>query len=152
MSIENSYNFRRVSSRVTTSGVVPAEDLAGLREAGYDLLVNLLPDSSEHATDGESAIVGGQGIDYVHIPVDFAAPRREQLEEFAEVMEANSDKTIHVHCAANYRVSVFYGLYAARKGWWSTEEADRHIGSIWTAGPDQVWRDFIESERPRTTP
>jgi uncharacterized protein (TIGR01244 family) len=148
MGIEASYNFRRVNDRVTTSGLVAADDLARLREAGYDLLVNLLPDSSEHAVEGEASIVGDQGVGYVHIPVDFAAPTPEQFDEFASVMDAHADASIHVHCAANYRVSVFYALYAVRKGWWSTEQADQHVLGLWT--PDPVWRDFTTSVR--TTP
>jgi uncharacterized protein (TIGR01244 family) len=145
MGIEASFNFRRVSEQVTTSGVVAASDLADLGAAGYELLVNLLPDSSEYAVENEAAIVGGQDVDYVYLPVDFAAPAPRQLDEFAAVMDAYAAKTIHVHCAANYRVSVFYGLYAARKGWWTVEEADRHVHDIWT--PDPVWRDFIAAER-----
>ena len=152
MGVEASYNFRRVSDTVTTSGVIAANDLAGLRAEGYDLVVNLLPDSSEHALEGEAGIVGDQGLGYVYIPVDFTAPRREQLEEFAEVMDAHADKSIHVHCAANYRVTVFYGLYAVRRGTWSTEEADLHVHSVWTSGPDPVWQDFIAVERARITP
>lgn len=145
--IEDSYNFRRVSDTVTTSGIVVADELAGLRAAGYELVVNLLPDTSEHAVEDEAAIVEGQGIAYEHIPVDFAAPTPEQLDEFVAVMDAHADESIHVHCAANYRVSVFYSLYAVRRGWWSIDAADRHVHNIWT--PDEVWRDFISSERAR---
>src|SRR4051812_3417836 len=152
MSIEASYNFRRVSDTVTTSGLITPEVLVGLGDAGYELLVNLLPDSSEHAVDGEAAIVERQGVAYVYIPIDFASPRHDQLEQFAEVMDAHPEAVIHMHCAANYRVSAFYGLYAVRKGWWSDDEADRHIHSIWTPDEPPPWRDFIASERARATP
>lgn len=152
MGIEASYNFRRVSDTVTTSGVVAGDALARLEESGYELLVNLLPDDSEHAVEGEAAVVEGQGITYVSIPVDFAAPKHEQLEDFAAVMDAHAGDVIHVHCAANYRVSVFYALYAVRKGWWSVEEADEHIGSLWAPGTDPAWRDFIATERARSGP
>jgi uncharacterized protein (TIGR01244 family) len=149
MSIESTLNFRRVSDTVTTSGTVPAEDLAELRANGYDVVINLMPDSSEYAVPGEAAIVGGQGIDYVYIPVDFAAPNREQLEEFAAAMDAHQGKRIHVHCAANYRVSAFYSLYAMRQGWWSSEEADEHLAGIWTQGQYPAWDDFMAAERAR---
>lgn len=149
--MEDSYNFRRVSDTLTTSGIVSAEALRGLRGAGYRLVVNLLPDASEHAVAGEQAILGGQGLDYAYIPVDFAAPRHEDFERFVEVMDARGDAMTHVHCAANYRVSAFYGLYAVRKGWWSTEEADEHVAGIWTPDEHPVWRDFIASERAGMT-
>ena len=147
MGVEDSYNFRRVSDTVTTSGVIAANELAGLRSDGYEVVVNLLPDSSEHAVAGEADVVEAQGIEYVHIPVDFAAPTSEQFQQFAAVMERHAGKSIHVHCAANYRVSAFYALYAIRNGTWSDEQADEHVHSIWT--PDAVWEEFIAAERER---
>src|SRR4051794_11143791 len=149
MGIEASYNFRSVSATVTTSGVVGADGLAALNDSGYGLLVNLLPDDSEYAVADEAAIVEAQGVTYAYIPVDFAAPKHEELDAFAAVMDANADKLTHVHCAANYRVSVFYGLYAVRKGWWTADEADAHIDSIWAPDTDPAWREFIASERAR---
>ena len=151
MGIESSFNFRRVDDRVTTSGVVAAEDLAELRSQGYDLVVNLLPDSSEHAVEGEAAILRDQGVDYEYIPVDFEAPSHEQFEAFAAVMDANADKRVHVHCAANYRVSAFYSLYAMRQGWWSIEDSDEHILSIWMPSDHPVWDAFLTAERERIT-
>ena len=147
MGIEGSFNFRRVSNTITTSGIVAADDLAVLGENGYAAVINLLPDSSEHAVMGEETIVRGQGLTYVHIPVDFAAPCSEDFDQFAAVMDAHADRTVHVHCAANYRVSVFYALYAERTRSWTVEQADEHIRSVWT--PDPVWDAFITSERQR---
>lgn len=106
MSIEHSTNFRRVDERVTTSGVVDAECLAGLGDEGYDVVINLMPDDSSHAVSGEAAIVAGQGVTYVPIPVDFAEPSRADLDAFFAAMDANAGKQIHVHCAVNARVSV----------------------------------------------
>jgi uncharacterized protein (TIGR01244 family) len=151
MSVESSLNFRRVSDTVTTSGTVTAEDLSELRAKGYSVVVNLLPDASEYAVGGEATIVDGQGVGYVYIPVDFARPTHEDFEAFATAMDANADKTIHVHCAANYRVSAFYSLYAMRRGWWSIEQADEHLRGIWTQGEYPVWDAFIAAERARMT-
>jgi uncharacterized protein (TIGR01244 family) len=149
MSVESSLNFRRVSETVTTSGTVAAEDLAELKAKGYDAVVNLLPDSSEYAVDGEAAILAGQGVDYVYIPIDFATPNHEQFEAFSAAMDDNAEKVVHVHCAANYRVSAFYSLYAMQRGWWSAEQADDHVRGIWTQGEYPVWDEFIAAERAR---
>lgn len=151
LGIESSFNFRRVSDRVTTSGLVTAEDLSDLEAEGYEVVVNLLPDSSEQAFAGEAASVRGQGVGYVHIPVDFAAPSCDQFEEFAAVMDANAERRVHVHCAANYRVSAFYSLYAMRRGWWTAEEADEHVRSIWAPSDHPGWSEFIAAERERIT-
>ena len=149
MSIEHSTNFRRVDERVTTSGVVDAECLAGLGDEGYDVVINLMPDDSSHAVSGEAAIVAGQGVTYVPIPVDFAEPSRADLDAFFAAMDANAGKQIHVHCAVNARVSVFYGLYAMRQGRWSAEESDALIRGIWDPADYPAWEVFIAEERLR---
>ncbi|MFT7648038.1 MAG: protein tyrosine phosphatase (PTP) superfamily phosphohydrolase (DUF442 family) [Candidatus Poriferisodalaceae bacterium] len=146
-SIEDSYNFRRVSERVTSSGVVGAARLKGLGAEGYNAVINLLPDDSEYAVEGEAAIVEDQGIAYVHIPVDFAAPTRADLQAFAEAMDHHDGKTIHVHCAANFRVTAFYGLYALGRGLQTAEEADDLVGGVWNLAEHPVWDAFIADER-----
>jgi len=57
MTIANSYNFKRANKFVTTSGVVGASRLKGLRSEGYDAVVNLLPDESKYAVEDERKIV-----------------------------------------------------------------------------------------------
>ncbi len=148
MSIENSYNFRRIDDRLTTSGLVSAEQLQALRTENYDAVINLLPDTYEHAVHDEAAIVRDQGLDYVYIPVDFAAPTHTDLEAFADAMDAHAGQKVHVHCAANYRVSAFYGLYAVQRGLCTDADADELIRDIWDPAEHPIWRDFIAEERP----
>ncbi|MFI5047899.1 MAG: protein tyrosine phosphatase family protein [Acidimicrobiia bacterium] len=149
MSIEDSVNFRRVSDAVTTSGVVTSDDLRGLGAEGYDAVVNLLPADSPYAVVDEAGIVSDQGLDYVHIPVDFAAPSHDDFETFAAAMDVNAGKHVHVHCAANFRVSAFYSVYAVRKGWWSAAEADAHVRGLWDPAEHPAWDAFLAAERSR---
>lgn len=149
MSIEGSYNFRRVSDRVTTSGVVGDKRLANLQVQGYGAVINLLPDQSEYAVPEEGEIVTGQGLRYFYIPVDFAAPTQADFDAFVQAMDAVGDKTVHVHCAANFRVSAFYSLYAMRKGLWAAEEADEFIEGLWNPAEHPAWAAFIKEQRAR---
>ncbi|MET0421466.1 MAG: protein tyrosine phosphatase family protein [Acidimicrobiia bacterium] len=149
MGIEDSYNFRRIDERLTTSGVVTAEQLRGLRADGYDAVVNLLPNESEHAVPEEAVLVTAQGVDYVHIPVDFAAPTHADFEAFATAMDAHAEQRVHVHCAANYRVSAFYSLYALEHGLVDVEQADDLVRDLWDADADPVWSGFLAAERAR---
>jgi protein tyrosine phosphatase (PTP) superfamily phosphohydrolase (DUF442 family) len=79
---------------------------------------------------------------YHHIPVDFKAPLFENLEKFFDVMDASHVKRVFVHCAANYRVSVFIALYAQARLGWSVDEANAHIQRLWD--PDDTWKEFIQ--------
>jgi protein tyrosine phosphatase (PTP) superfamily phosphohydrolase (DUF442 family) len=142
--IEASYNFRMISDRLTTSGVVGANRLGALASQGYEVVVNLLPDSSEHAVSNEQDIVESQRIEYIYIPVDFKAPGRSDLTRFSEALDRLSDSKIHIHCAANYRVSAFYSLYAASRGDWSTDQATDFIHSVWRPADYPGWSEFID--------
>ncbi|MET0628270.1 MAG: protein tyrosine phosphatase family protein [Acidimicrobiia bacterium] len=149
MSIEDSYNFRRIHDGLTTSGSLSVAQLGGLRAEGYDAVINLLPDSNARAVADEASIVQDQGVVYVYIPVDFAAPTHADLEAFAGAMDALAGQKVHVHCAANYRVSAFYALYALRNGSYTEDEADELMHSVWNPDDDAAWTDFIANERTR---
>jgi uncharacterized protein (TIGR01244 family) len=149
MSIEDSYNFRRIHERLTTSGLVSVEQLSNLRSDGYDAVINLLPDSHERAVANEASIVQDQGVDYVYIPVDFGAPTGADLEAFADAMDARAGQKVHVHCAANFRVSAFYSLYALEKGLCTEAESVELVQGVWNPDEYPAWKAFMESERAR---
>jgi uncharacterized protein (TIGR01244 family) len=116
---------------VTTSGTVAPDDLRTLAAQGFDVVVNLLPTDGHAAVAEEESIVREQGLHYVHIPVDFAAPTRADYDAFAAAMDEHVGETVHVHCAANYRVSAFYRVYAVRRQWWTAAEADAFLHDLW---------------------
>jgi protein tyrosine phosphatase (PTP) superfamily phosphohydrolase (DUF442 family) len=117
--------------------------LRALRAQGYEVVVNLLPDTSEHAIPDERDAVESQGIEYIYIPVDFKQPTSSDFLKFSEALDRVNGKKVHVHCAANYRVSAFYSLYAVSRDLWSAEQAMEFIRSIWQPTEHPAWSDFI---------
>jgi protein tyrosine phosphatase (PTP) superfamily phosphohydrolase (DUF442 family) len=151
MSVEDSFNFRRIHDCLTTSGLLSVEQLGDLHGEGYGAVINLMPDGESSVAD-EARIVRDQGLDYVYIPVDFNAPTRADLEAFTDAMDARSSGKVHVHCAANYRVSAFYSLYARRRGLCTQDEADELVQSIWDPEEFPAWMAFMTEERTRGAP
>ncbi|ORE86379.1 hypothetical protein ATO7_13818 [Oceanococcus atlanticus] len=143
--IEDSFNFRRVSPQLTTSGVVGAERLASLAEQGYRAVINLLPDSSEQAVAGEAQLVLQQGLTYHHLAVDFAQPSVADYERFCTLMDELGKARVHVHCAANYRVTAFYACYAKQRGLWSAEQAKAFIHDVWAPQGYPGWQAWFEA-------
>jgi protein tyrosine phosphatase (PTP) superfamily phosphohydrolase (DUF442 family) len=146
---ERAFNFRVVDARVTTSGLLPPDALAELRADGIDAVIDLLPATVDHAVPGEDEIVRGQGIDYVAIPVDFDAPTHDDFAAFVRTMDEHAGQRVHVHCAANYRVSAFYALYAERSGDWTREQADAFVADLWDPAGYPAWSDLMAQERAR---
>lgn len=143
MDIAASYNFRKISDKLTTSGVVRPAGLKKLAAQGYAVVVNLLPESNEYAVPGEREMVESQGIEYIYIPVDFKKPTRLGFEKFTAALDQSSEKKVHVHCAANYRVSAFYALYQVSRGRWSIDQANGFIHGIWEPKENPGWSEFI---------
>jgi len=144
MSVEQAFNFCRVNERIATAGIPTREQLAQLGSAGVEAVINLLPDSSEYAIEGEREIVEKQGLAYSHIPVNFAAPTEADFASFRRLMQENQGKSLFIHCAANYRVSAFYARFAVETGQWSQDQASEFISSIWSPADFPPWPTFLE--------
>ena len=145
MDVSQAYNFKRIDDSVSTSGLLSEEQLSALGPEGYEAVINLLPDDSEYALPSERAIVQGQGIDYRYIPVDFSAPTDEDYTAFVQAMASSEGKRLHIHCAANYRVSAFYAIYAHQHLDWPRSRAMAHIESIWTPAEHPPWDAFVSN-------
>ena len=150
MHIENSDNFRRVSDLMTTSGVVGAERLGSLASEGYKVVINLLPDNSKYAVKNERQLVEAQGVKYVYIPVDFKHPVPSDYDAFASALDEAKGQKVHIHCAANYRVSAFYALYAEARGVWSRAEAQTFVQALWQPQEAEGWPEFIAQIEARS--
>ncbi|HEY5702790.1 MAG TPA: protein tyrosine phosphatase family protein [Gammaproteobacteria bacterium] len=136
--LPNVYSY---SDTLITSGQPAAEDFQLINDAGCQLVINLALPDSPGAIKNEDTLVRSAGCDYLHIPVDFKAPNKNNLEAFFTAMDANRDKSKLVHCAYNWRVSAFVFLYRVIKCNTATDEAMADLRNIWI--PDSIWQTFI---------
>lgn len=143
MSTSEAFNFKKINEQVATSGLLSQDHLNALGREGYRAVINLLPQWHDYAVQDEQAIVEVQGVAYHYIPVDFDAPTEADYLEFEDTLLQLADAKVLLHCAANYRVSAFYGIYAVRHLGWSKREAMQHIASIWTLQEYPVWQAFV---------
>ena len=145
MNIKNAYNFKEVNEQVSCSGTLKKVNLQSLSDEGYEVVINLLPDDSEYAVSGEKRDFEKSGILYVYIPVDWDEPKHTDFEIFESEMNAIRGKKVHIHCAANFRVTAFYSIYALKNQGWSKTELSEFIASIWQLSEYPVWDKFVSS-------
>ena len=141
-SIEKIYNYLPIADRFTTSGQPNERQFGLIRDAGFEVVVNLAPKSVlENSLKDEGAVLDGLGITYIHIPVDFANPTEEDFTAFVASLQENSGRKVWVHCAANMRVSAF--TYRYRRAVLGEDEntAGPDLHKIWE--PFGVWKKFI---------
>ena len=89
---------------------------------------------------------------YHHLPVVFADPTEDDFAAFEQIMaDLPADSRTLLHCAANFRVSAFYGLYAMKHLGWSVEQAEAFRAPIWGGRDYPVWEAFIVHMQERLT-
>ena len=140
--LRDARNFREVDDTLLTAGQPTEAQLADAAGQGVQVVVNLaLHDDPRYSLKDEAGCVRDLGMEYIHIPVQFKAPTEENLLEFVAAMDAHTGEKTLVHCAANYRVTAFIGLYRVIRLGWSPEQAFETMRSVWEA--DDVWKPFI---------
>ena len=134
--MRETYNFRPVDETLATAGQPTEAQFRSIAEHGFEVVINLAPNA------GEAEFVRSLRMTYIHIPVNFAAPTEQDLQQFCDAMDANAVRKRFVHCAANKRVSAFIGLYRVIRLHWDREPAFDLMRSLWQ--PDPVWQSFID--------
>ena len=138
---EDIYNWRRLDSRLTTSGQPTEAQLHAIAALGVDCVVNLGLHSHPKALPDETASVAALGIQYVHQPVDFQNPTVEDLTRFCDLMDRLDGRTIHVHCIANWRASAFLYRWRIDRLGWNEAQGRPDLDAIWT--PEGPWAGIV---------
>ena len=77
------YNSRPIEDALSTSGQPTEAQIRAAAAEDYDVIINLaLHDHPRYSLPDETALVGGLGMVYVHIPVQFDDPQEDDLLTF----------------------------------------------------------------------
>ena len=140
-------NLVAISDRLVTSGQPSADWLGQLERNGFHAVVYLAPPTVADAVRDEALIVAGQGLTFVNLPIDFAAPTDRDYEAFAGLMRAFAGRRVLVHCQINLRASSLVFLYRAIALKEDPEAAYDAVTKVWK--PDGVWRRFLVAQLRR---
>ncbi|GAB5519055.1 MAG: protein tyrosine phosphatase family protein [Rhodothermales bacterium] len=145
-SLETIRNYTYVDEHLASAGQVPYDRISTLAEDGYEVVINLAP-ASDVRNAMEGYLVTKEGLTYLQIPVDWQNPSMRDLQLFFDVMKANQNRKVFVHCFANMRASAFVYLYRTLHQDVSEEEAAAVMAQVWN--PDEVpqWGAFIEQAK-----
>ncbi|MGB0579058.1 MAG: protein tyrosine phosphatase family protein, partial [Limisphaerales bacterium] len=87
-------NYLEIDDSLGTAGQPTIEQFDLLQDAGFETVINLALPTSDNAIANEGSIVTGHGQRYVHIPVDFAAPRNQDFHLFTAIMDECRDQKV----------------------------------------------------------
>ncbi len=147
--MNNIRGFIKLSESFYCAGQPTQEELADVQRAGVNLVVNLAMLDSDYALPDERAVVESLHMDFVHIPVPFAAPTVAHFVQFEAELLARPERHVLVHCALNWRASSFAALFAERHLGWSRQQADELRAALWS--PNDVWTAWTNAVRETPT-
>ena len=147
--ISEARNFYQFEPTVLTSGQPNAAQLAEAADDGIEVVVNLVPESEGIYNPEEGGILAAQGVEYIHVPVNWRDPKSEEFQNFLNAMDRVGDRKVLVHCWANARASALVAAHRAIDAP-DTQAAElEQLETIWSdvAGYDfvqnTVWQDYL---------
>lgn len=149
MSTQEIYNYRQVNERLITGGQPSEAQLQSAAAEGFSAVVNLATIDPRSSLEDEASLVRSLGMTYHHIPVDWENPKKSDFAAFETVLQNLTNEKILIHCAANFRVTAFYSLYALKHLGWSEAQADEFRASVWHGSAYPVWEEFIADMKTR---
>jgi protein tyrosine phosphatase (PTP) superfamily phosphohydrolase (DUF442 family) len=135
-------NYRRVDDRIATGGQPTAEQLRSAAAEGFATVINLATLSPRYSLEDEAGLVESLGMTYCHIPVEWDQPTPEDFAAFEKAMHDLAPGRTLIHCAANFRVTAFYSLYAMKHLGWTEARAEEFRASIWRGSNYPMWERF----------
>jgi protein tyrosine phosphatase (PTP) superfamily phosphohydrolase (DUF442 family) len=142
-------NFIRVDGRIATAGQPTEEQLRAAATEGYAAVVNLGMLDPRYALPDEAGLVRSLGMSYHHVPVVWEDPRESDFEAFEQVMGSLAEGKVLIHCAANFRVTAFYSLYAQKHLGWTDAQAAALRARIWKDRQEPPWVELVARIRSR---
>ncbi|MDA1260869.1 MAG: sulfur transferase domain-containing protein, partial [Planctomycetota bacterium] len=102
-------NFQILTERVAASGPPTLEAVAGLRERGYGMVIDLRT-AQEPGQAEERAAAEAAGLRYVHIPVAGSGFDLTDAARLRDALASAPDGKVLLHCRSGGRVGALWGL------------------------------------------
>jgi protein tyrosine/serine phosphatase len=113
-------NFGRVTATLYRGGQPSKDGFDELKKLGVRIVVNLRDDNSET----ERSVVTTAGLEYVAIPWNCRHPANSLAARFLQVLRANREKKVFVHCHAGVdRTGLMIAAYRMAEHGWTPEQA-----------------------------
>jgi len=144
-------NFLKVNDQFCTGAQPRLEHLAKLKADGVKAILNLRQ-PSEHRAEEEEAEAKKLGLRYFNIPVVFANPKDEQVDEFLKITDDPENRPMFIHCTAAIRVGAFWMIRRVMRDGWTIEKAEEEaqkVGLVNAPHLNEFARKYVESHRKK---
>jgi len=109
--IENISQFHSYSESLSAGGQPTLEQLKSLKEAGFEVIINISPVSARNALHNEHQLTENLKLDYIHFPVDCSALKPFHYLTFRNILKSTEGQKTFIHCGANIKSSNLIHMY-----------------------------------------
>lgn len=131
----------RISPGLLTAGQPSAQALSSLGKRGIEVVIYLAPSTVPDAVKDEPAILARLGIEFIHLPIPFAAPQEAHVQAVSQALLQRADKSVLVHCQVNMRASTVVFLHRVIALHEPPAEAYEAVSRVWR--PEGTWRQLV---------
>jgi uncharacterized protein (TIGR01244 family) len=142
-------NFLQVSPEFCTGGQPRPEHFAQLKADGVKSVLNLRT-PGEHRAAEEKDAAEQAGLKYFNVPVVYADPKEEQVDEFLKLSDEAANRPMFIHCTAAIRVGAFWLIRRVVRDGWSWDNAledARKVGLTHAPHLEEFAKKYISARR-----
>jgi uncharacterized protein (TIGR01244 family) len=149
-------NYHQVDDNVYRGAQPTEEGFKALRKAGIKTVIDLRPDGedSSHSVRKEQAIVEGQGMHYVNVPLSGVfAPSRETISKLLAMMTDAETGPVFIHCLRGAdRTGTVIASYRIQHDHWKNRDALHEADSLGMSWHEVAMKHFVSDFRPEASP
>ncbi|WP_415402163.1 protein tyrosine phosphatase family protein [Tateyamaria sp. SN3-11] len=148
--ITDARNFYEYSDNVLTAGQPTADQLSTAVEDGIEVVISVVPENESIYNPKQKDILQAQGIEYIHVPVNWRSPDDAEFDRFLEAMNSVGDRKVLVHCWANARASALVYAHRAIEAPETQTAELENLNWVWAevAGynldTNTTWQDYLD--------
>lgn len=141
VSADDIINYKAYSPLFSSAGQPTVEQFSTLKQDGFDKVIYVAYSDHDNSLPNADRLAKKQGLQYVHIPVEWDNPTASDFALIASVLEQDKDARTLLHCQMNFRASAFAMLYRVLYLDVDLAAAKKDMNTVWQ--PNQVWTDFM---------
>jgi uncharacterized protein (TIGR01244 family) len=124
-------NFSRVETTIACAGATTPGAVADVKRLGYNSIINLRQASEAGADlDAEAAAAKTAGLNYIHLPLNTAAPDPAIVGQFLTAVTAPANQPVFVHCASANRAAALWMIKRMMVDGWDADRASTEAGAL----------------------
>ncbi len=134
--------FIQLSDSLAISGQPSESQFELIKEAGYQMVIQLKISEIEPSVANEKQLVEESGLLYEDISLSFNNPDKAVFDEFAKTINQYSKLKIYLHCTAGYCTS---GLLAPYLVLYKNQSLEDVLDRLIVRQFNPAWTNFIHS-------